>query len=162
MDINKCIEFIKVKHEGQKRKQGTPYYMHPLSVCNMLKEKGFSEEYQIAGLFHDLIEDTDCIYDEILALGNENIVEAVRCVTKEPGYNMKDYVERIRNNEMAKMVKLADRVHNLSEAWTCGKEWAEKYIEETEIWYVDLSKGTVFEDDLKKVILDLKTRNWRT
>lgn len=47
MNIEECIEYIKEKHKGQKRKQGTPYYTHPLAVSNMLKEKGFSLEYQI-------------------------------------------------------------------------------------------------------------------
>ena len=59
MEIDKCIEYMKNKHNGQKRKHGTPYYEHPLSVSNILKEKGFSKEYQIVGLFHDLLEDTN-------------------------------------------------------------------------------------------------------
>lgn len=156
MNMNNCIEFMKEKHAGQKRKQGTPYYMHPLSVCNMLKEKGFSVEYQIAGLFHDLIEDTDCSYDEIIKYGNKEIAEAVRCVTKEKGYNMNDYIKRIEANDMAKMVKLADRVHNLSEAWMCEKNWIEEYINETEKWYVSLAKYTIFEEELKNNLEYLK------
>lgn len=48
MDIDECIEYIKEKHKGQKRKQGTPYSTHPLAVSKMLKEKGFSIEYQVA------------------------------------------------------------------------------------------------------------------
>ena len=68
MNLEKAIEFIKIKHGNQKRKQGTPYYLHPLAVANMLINKGFSEEYVFAGLFHDLIEDTDTTYDEIIAI----------------------------------------------------------------------------------------------
>ncbi len=48
MNIDECIEYVKEKHKDQKRKQGTPYYTHPLAVSNMLKEKGFLIEYQIA------------------------------------------------------------------------------------------------------------------
>ena len=65
MILEKAIEFMKQKHGNQKRKQGTPYYTHPLAVAELLKQKGFSEEYQLAGLFHDLIEDTDATRDEI-------------------------------------------------------------------------------------------------
>ena len=68
MNLSGCIEYMKQKHEGQLRKQGTPYFMHPLEVSNILKTKGFDENYQIAGLFHDLLEDTDTTYEEILAL----------------------------------------------------------------------------------------------
>ena len=101
MDLEKAIEFIKQKHAGQKRKQGTPYYTHPLAVANLLKEKGFSIEYQIAGLFHDLLEDTDATLQEIIELSNEKVAEAVRLVTKTDGYVMSEYIKNIKENEMA-------------------------------------------------------------
>ena len=105
MNYKKCLEFTKEKHKGQYRKHGEPYYTHPLNVSNMLKEKDFSLEYQIAGLFHDLIEDTDATYAELLEYSNLEIVEAVRLVTKEPGYDMEDYINRIKKNDIAKHVK---------------------------------------------------------
>lgn len=156
MEIDVAIEFVKEKHAGQTRKQGTPYYLHPLAVSNILKEKGFSLEYQLVGLFHDLLEDTNTTYDEIQKLTNSEIAEAVRFLTKEHGYEMKEYMERIKNNSMARMVKLADRIHNLSEAHLASIEFQKKYIEETEKWFIDLAKDTVFEDDLNKVLNSLK------
>jgi len=156
INIEKCIEFMKQKHMGQKRKQGTEYYLHPLSVYELLKTKGFDEEFQAAGLFHDLIEDTDATYEEIIELTNKKVAEAVRCVTKESGYTMNDYIERIEKDSIAKMVKLADRVHNLSEAWMCEKNWIEEYINETEKWYVSLAKDTIFEEELKNNLEYLK------
>lgn len=155
MDLEKAIEFIKQKHAGQKRKQGTPYYTHPLAVANLLKEKGFSIEYQIAGLFHDLLEDTDATLQEIIELSNEKVAEAVRLVTKTDGYVMSEYIKNIKENEMAKMVKLADRIHNLSESPNASKEFQDKYIKETKEWFIDLAKGTVFEEDLYRVLNNL-------
>lgn len=155
MDLEKAIEFIKQKHAGQKRKQGTPYYTHPLAVANLLKEKGFSIEYQIAGLFHDLLEDTDATLQEIIELSNEKVAEAVRLVTKTDGYVMSEYIKNIKENEMAKMVKLADRIHNLSESPNASKEFQDKYIKETNEWFIDLAKGTVFEEDLYTVLNNL-------
>lgn len=152
MDLEKCIEFIKVKHAGQKRKQGTPYYTHPLAVSNLLKEKGFEEEYQITGLFHDLLEDTDCTEKEILELSNERVLEAVKLLTKTEGYIMAEYIGNIAKNNMAKMVKLADRIHNLSEVEHTSKEFKEKYIKETQEWFIDLSKETIFEKDLEEIL----------
>ena len=73
MELEKAKEYIKEKHKNQKRKQGTPYYLHPLEVSIILKEKGLSETYQIVGLFHDLIEDTETTYEEILELTDEEI-----------------------------------------------------------------------------------------
>lgn len=156
MNIEKCIEFMKQKHEGQKRKQGTPYYTHPLAVSNMLKENGFNEEYQIAGLFHDLLEDTDCTENEILELSNNNVLEAVKLLTKTKGYIMSEYVEKISQNSIAKMVKLADRIHNLSEAKSASKEFQIKYIKETEEWYINLAKNTIFEEELNQKLYFIK------
>ena len=155
MDLEKAIEFIKQKHAGQKRKQGTPYYTHPLAVANLLKEKGFSIEYQIAGLFHDLLEDTDATLQEIIELSNEKVAEAVRLVTKTDGYVMSEYIKNIKENEMAKMVKLADRIHNLSESPNASKEFQDKYIKDTKEWFIDLAKGTEFEEDLYTVLNNL-------
>lgn len=150
LSIEEYIEFIRKKHNGQKRKQGTPYYLHPLAVCNILKDRGFSIEYQIAGLFHDLLEDTNTTYDEIKEISNLDIAEAVRLVTKEQGYNMEDYINRIKNNNIARMVKLADRLHNLSETYLTSKEFQRKYIEETNKWFIKLAENTVFENEIKK------------
>ena len=65
----------------------------------------------------------------------------------------KDYIsyvinENIKMNDMAKMVKLADRIHNLSESSSGSFEFQEKYIKETTEWFIDLAKGTVFEEEL--------------
>lgn len=155
MDFEKAIEFIKQKHSGQKRKQGTPYYTHPVAVAELLKEKGFSLEYQIAGLFHDLLEDTDATIEEIINLSNKDVAEAVKLVTKIEGYIMKDYIENIKMNDMAKMVKLADRIHNLSESSSGSYEFQEKYIKETKDWFIDLVKGTVFEEELNAELNNL-------
>lgn len=155
MDREEMIEYIQEKHKGQKRKQGTPYYLHPIAVSNLLKEKGFPMDYQIVGLFHDLLEDTDTTYNEILKLSNKTIADAVKLLTKEDGYIMKEYIERIQNNEIAKMVKLADRLHNISETHLASEEFKQKYIKETVEWYLPLAKDTVFEEDLKQELKKL-------
>ncbi len=155
MNLEKAIEFMKQKHGNQKRKQGTPYYTHPLAVAKLLKDKGFPIEYQIAGLFHDLLEDTDASFDEITLLSNEDVLEAVRLVTKTDGYVMSEYVGNIKQNDMARMVKLADRIHNLSESPNASRAFQAKYIKETQEWYVDLAKDTIFEEDLNRELNNL-------
>ena len=70
LTIDDYIEYIKLKHGNQKRKQGTPYYLHPIAVCKILKSNGFPEDYQIAGLFHDLLEDTDVSYEDLVIISN--------------------------------------------------------------------------------------------
>ena len=157
MDIKKCFEYMKEKHGDQKRKHGAMYYTHPVAVAKMLKDKGFGVDYQVAGLFHDLLEDTDSTYDELVALSNPEVAEAVRLVTKEKGYDMTEYMARINANHMAKMVKLADRVHNLAEAKFASEKFQRKYVKETDDYFIDLAKGTVFEEDLHRVLEDVRT-----
>ena len=65
-------------------------------------------------------------------------------------------VTREEAEEMARMVKLADRVHNLSETPLASDKFKEKYIKETEEWYLDLAKDTVFEEDIKNELQKLK------
>lgn len=156
MDLEKAVEFMKQKHSGQKRKQGTPYYTHPLAVAKLLKDKGFQVEYQIAGLFHDLLEDTDSTYDEIVSYSNLEVALAVKLVTKEKGYDMDEYMARIKNNDVARMVKIADRVHNLSEAIYGSLAFKKKYVKETEAYFIDLAKDTVFETELNEVLEKIK------
>ena len=158
MTFNEYVGYIKEKHKGQFRKQGTEYYTHPLSVAMILKEKGFDKSYQIAGLFHDLLEDTETTYDELKNISNEDIAKAVVLVTKEENYNMKNYMERIKNNDIAHMVKLADRLHNLTESVYADSKFQEKYINETENYYLDLAKDTIFENDINSALDNLKEK----
>lgn len=150
MNLELVKEYVKNKHEGQKRKQGTPYYLHPFEVQQILQKKGYSEEYQVAGLCHDLLEDTNATQQEILDLTNEEVLEAVKLVTKEDGYKMQQYINRISENPMAKAVKLADRLHNLQDAPLASKEFQIKYRRETEKWYLKLAEGTMFEEEIRE------------
>ena len=110
----------------------------------------------MAGLFHDLLEDTDSTYDEIVSYSNLEVALAVKLVTKEKGYDMDEYMARIKNNDVARMVKIADRVHNLSEAIYGSLAFKKKYVKETEAYFIDLAKDTVFETELNEVLEKIK------
>ena len=56
------------------------------------------------------------------------------------------------------MVKLADRIHNISEAYLADKDFIDKYVNETIEGYLDLAKGTIFENDLKESLTLLEKR----
>ena len=138
--IMRAIEYATQKHKGQKRIGGIDYITHPIAVCEMVKEKGYGEDYQITALFHDLLEDTDATESEILSLSNQNVLDAVKLLTKQKGYDMKTYVDNIKNNPIAFVVKGADRLHNLQCALVTSVEFKRKYILETVDWYLDFSK----------------------
>ena len=147
--VQKAKEFATEKHKGQKRIGGDDYITHPLAVCEMVKEQGYNEDYQITALFHDLLEDTNATEEEILLLGSQEILTAVKLLTKQKGYDMAEYIGAIRGNDMARVVKAADRLHNLQCASVTDAEFKRKYILETVDWYLD------FSSEIKKAVKTL-------
>ncbi len=111
-------------HDGQLRKSGEPYIIHPLEVAKILISYGMDESCIIASLLHDVIEDTPITKEELAARFSPEIAELVDGVTKlgRINYTTKEeqQVENIRKMllAMAKdirviMIKLADRLHNM-------------------------------------------------
>lgn len=137
--VRRALEFAAEKHAGQKRIGGDDYITHPMAVCEIVKAQGYGEAYQIAALFHDLLEDTNATEEEILRLGNQEILTAVKLLTKQKGYDMAEYIGAIKKDEIAFVVKAADRLHNLQCALVTSAEFKRKYILETVDWYLDFS-----------------------
>ena len=144
--VRLALEFAKLKHKGQKRIGGDDYITHPIAVCEIVKSQGYDKSYQIAALFHDLLEDTDATQEEILKFGSPQILEAVKLLTKEKGYKMSEYIGAIKQNPIAFAVKSADRLHNLQCAIITDDDFKRKYILETVDWYMD------FSPDIKKAV----------
>ncbi len=144
-----ALEYASKKHAGQKRIGGDDYITHPLAVSEIVKGQGFDENYQIAALFHDLLEDTDATEEEILKYSSPEILEAVKLLTKEKGYEMAEYITAIKQNPIAFAVKAADRLHNLQCALVTGEDFKRKYILETVDWYLD------FSPEIRKAVKEL-------
>ena len=158
--VKRAIEFATQKHKGQKRIGGNDYISHPIAVYEMVKKQGYDEDFQITALFHDLLEDTNATEEEILFYGSQNVLTAVKLLTKEKGYDMKTYIDGIKANPIAFAVKSADRLHNLQCALVTSTEFKRKYILETVAWYLDFSKEIkiavkTLADSLDAPILEL-------
>lgn len=156
MIINSLL-FAKEKHKGQIRIGGEPYISHPIAVASILEKKGFLDtRYIKTALFHDLLEDTDASEIEISSYGGEDVLTAVKLLTKSKGHKTELYIQSIRNNLIAKMVKLADRLHNLLCATVASEQFRKRYVQETEEFYIDLAEGTPFEEDILTALTALK------
>lgn len=105
----KAMRLCYKAHDGQMDKGGVPYVFHPFHVAEQMKT-----EYDICvALLHDVIEDTDYTLDDVRAEGfPEEVLQALRCITRIPGMEYADYIEIVKTNEIATRVKLADLEHN--------------------------------------------------
>ena len=63
--INKAVEYARNKHADQKRKDGSPYIIHPLAVAEVVVEMGLDMDAILGALLHDCIEDTDASHEDI-------------------------------------------------------------------------------------------------
>ena len=127
--IKRAVEMATKAHEGQLRKTGEPYIVHPLAVKKILEEWGMDEDTVIAGILHDTVEDTTLTLSDIKQEFGESVAFLVDGVTKlsTARNGMRDidtYLPATKDNFLRLMIalgddirvliiKLADRLHNL-------------------------------------------------
>ena len=123
--IQAAYELAAEKHQQQKRSSGEPYIIHPLSVAAILVGLGMDSESVMAGLLHDVVEDTDCTVEEITKQFGREVALLIDGVTKlgKIPYSSREeqQAENLRKMLMAMaedirviIIKFADRMHNLA------------------------------------------------
>ncbi len=121
--IDRAVEYAAVKHAEQKRKDGSPYIIHPLAVAQIVAEIGLDTDAILGALLHDCLEDTDSTYDEIARSFNPTVAGLVEGVTKltrvEFSTQEQQQMENLRKMFMAMskdirvvLIKICDRLHN--------------------------------------------------
>ncbi|NLY46496.1 MAG: bifunctional (p)ppGpp synthetase/guanosine-3',5'-bis(diphosphate) 3'-pyrophosphohydrolase [Tissierella sp.] len=133
-------------HDGQKRNSGESFFIHPFNVAMILADLNMDTQTIIAGLLHDVIEDTDYSYEDLAGEFGEEIADLVDGVTKLKNLNYKTKQESQAENlrkmvlAMAKdirviIVKLADRLHNMRTLeYMTDEKKKEKALETLEIY----------------------------
>lgn len=124
--IEKAYNVANEAHKDQMRKSGEPYIIHPLYVAIILADLEMDKETIVAGILHDVVEDTIMTYDEIAEMFGTDVANLVDGVTKlgrlefAGGDKLEEQAENLRKMflAMAKdirviMIKLADRLHNM-------------------------------------------------
>ena len=96
-------------HKEQVDKSGVPYVFHPFHLAEQMQ----TEETVITALLHDVIEDTEYTLGDLRNMGfSEQVIEAVSLLTHDDESEYMHYIMRIRQNPVARVVKLADLRHN--------------------------------------------------
>jgi (p)ppGpp synthase/HD superfamily hydrolase len=98
-------------HAGQVDKAGRPYLEHVVAVADRLT--GHGDHAVMAGLLHDVVEDTAVTLDELRTLGYpEDVVSAVDAVSRRSDETYNDLVRRAAADPLGRLVKIADNAHN--------------------------------------------------
>ena len=140
--IEKAYTFAKEKHDGQYRKSGEAYIIHPLNVALILTSVYADSESIEAALLHDTLEDCDVAEEEIEILFGKNVLRLVQGVTKlgrihfsTDNEYLVEYYKKIivgmSEDVRVIIIKLADRLHNMRTLWAIPEEKQKQKAKET-------------------------------
>lgn len=105
----KAMEVAFSAHFGQKDKAGAPYIFHPFHIAENMPD----EDTTVIALLHDVIEDTDLTASDLRKFGFTPLqVEAVVAMSRKKDEQYFDYIQRVKENNYSRIVKLADLKHN--------------------------------------------------
>ena len=148
--IGKAYDKGRKLHEGQLRKSGEPYFIHPINVAIILAQLGMDDATLIGGLLHDVVEDTEYTREELVEDFGEEIALLVDGVTKLGSIKFESK-EEVQAENFRKMflamskdirvliIKLADRLHNMRTIEYMRPEKIEEKCKETLEIYAPLA-----------------------
>ncbi len=108
-NTKKAMKLCFDAHKDQVDKSGMPYVFHPFHLAEQMPD----EDTTIVALLHDVVEDTEYSLDDLKNMGFSNeVLEAIALMTHDEAVPYMEYVEQIKKNRIAAIVKRADLMHN--------------------------------------------------
>lgn len=111
--VKKALDLATSAHKGQLDKSGKEFILHPMTAASTVYDKG--DDYIIAALLHDVVEDTDVTIDDIEEIFGKNTADTISLLTHDDKDTYMDYIRKIKasGNDVALQVKLADMKNNM-------------------------------------------------
>lgn len=103
--------FARSIHANQVDKGGKPYIRHLQAVVDNLVDP--TEDMMAVAWLHDSVEDTETTFDDLVYYFGSSVAQAVDAITKRNGEPYSDYLNRVKANPIARLVKIADLSHNM-------------------------------------------------
>ncbi len=107
-NTRKAMKIAYKAHDGQVDKSGVPYIFHPIHLAEQMD----TEEECIVALLHDVVEDTNLTFENLKIEFSPKVIDALKLLTHDKTVDYMEYVKTIKNNPIARNVKLADLKHN--------------------------------------------------
>ena len=98
-------------HNKQYDKCGIPYIYHPIIVAEQMKD----EKSTIVALLHDVVEDTDMSLEYLSGIFDTEIINPIDAITRRDNEKYFDYIKRVKQNNIARKVKIVDVKHNMQQ-----------------------------------------------
>ena len=157
-DIERAVAFTIEKHQGEFRRSGEPYVVHPILVCVFVAYLGGDESMVIAGLLHDVVEDTSCSTEEVKEMFGEEVGHLVDGLTKIVEIRDSELLPSTSNDKLVAsaltfrkmliasirdvrvlVVKLCDRLHNMLTLEALDPLKQKRISEETLVVYAPIA-----------------------
>ncbi len=114
----KAMKLAYEAHHGQVDKGGVPYIFHPYHLAEQMTD----EISTCAALLHDVVEDTDVTFEDLEKEFPQEVIDVLRLLTHTDDEDYYDYVRRLKDNPIAKQIKLADIAHNSDQSRLVGSD----------------------------------------
>ncbi|WP_086233668.1 RelA/SpoT family protein [Campylobacter devanensis] len=169
----KAVDYCIRLHDGQFRKSGEPYSIHPILVCSFVAHMGGDESMLIAALLHDVVEDTECSEEELQFEFGEEVALLVRGLTKIVAIRENELISSSSNEKLAAsaltfrkmllvsiedvrvlIIKLCDRLHNMLTLDVLRPEKQKRISEETLVVYAPIAHRLGISS-IKNILEDL-------
>lgn len=169
----KAVDYCIRLHDGQFRKSGEPYSIHPILVCSFVAHMGGDESMLIAALLHDVVEDTECSEEELQFEFGEEVAVLVRGLTKIVAIRENELISSSSNEKLAAsaltfrkmllvsiedvrvlIIKLCDRLHNMLTLDVLRPEKQKRISEETLVVYAPIAHRLGISS-IKNILEDL-------
>ncbi len=148
--LSKAVSFIATAHEGQYRKSGMPYTEHPYEVAKILADLKQDQPTVLAGLLHDVVEDTEYTLEQLTEMFGEDVAFMVDAVTKitaaqeanktaQKAETYRKLIIAMAKDPRVIMIKIADRIHNMRTMRYMKPERRQAIAQETLDIYIPLT-----------------------
>jgi (p)ppGpp synthase/HD superfamily hydrolase len=150
-----AYKLSKYAHKNQLRDDGTRYFEHPKRVAIRLMEFGiYDYQMLVAGLLHDVPEDSFMLsFNDIELIFGERCAGMVNLLTKRDGISFEEYMNRLKEGDFgAQIVKLVDRLDNISDLDGCSEKKKERVLKETSKYFLDWHVHSLITDAIKLIM----------